>query len=106
MTRMCWLFSELGVVEKTPMIKVQSAIAGIKRGNAKKDIEGQMDFMNRIRKESPYSYFLVFASSAVNYWASLLTVNHFTSLSVCSYIRSGRLSIPCTLVYNSAFMLF
>lgn len=37
MTRMCWPFSELGVVEKTSMIKVPSAIAGIKK--AKKDIE-------------------------------------------------------------------
>jgi hypothetical protein len=44
----------LGVVEKTPMIKVQSAIAGIKRGNAKKDIEGQMHFRNRIRKNLPF----------------------------------------------------
>jgi hypothetical protein len=93
----------LGVDEKTPMIKVQSAIAGMKK--AKKDIEDQMDFRNRIRKISLFLFYF-FTSSAVNYWASLLTVNHFASLSICSYIRSGRLSIPCILVYNSAFILF
>jgi hypothetical protein len=39
------------------MIKVPSPIpapAGIKRGNAKKDIEDQMDFGNRIRKNLPF----------------------------------------------------
>ncbi len=56
MTRMCWPFRELGVVEKTPMIKVPSPIAGINK--AKKDIEDQMDFRNRIRKEVPFSYFI------------------------------------------------
>jgi hypothetical protein len=57
MTRLCWPFSELGVDEKTPMIKVPSPIpapAGIKRGNAKQDIEDQMDFGNRIRKNLPF----------------------------------------------------
>jgi hypothetical protein len=53
---MCWPFSELGVDEKTPMIKVQSAIAGIKK--AKKDIEDQMDFRNRIRNNLPFPILL------------------------------------------------